>query len=85
MTKLNWDRAGQYVQDPGSVVEVPEITRPIAPPLTEKERERKRAKRAKRDRKLLERSERIRQEQIARKKEALGIPISSWAKNFSKD
>jgi hypothetical protein len=73
VTKLNWDKATRYPQDPGSVVEVPEITRPIVV-LTQQEREKRKAKRAKRLRKLLKRSERIRQEQVAEKRKALGLP-----------
>lgn len=56
MTKFRWERADEYQQDPGAVVEVPDLTHPtgwIGP----REKERRIAERAKRNRALKESSE----------------------------
>lgn len=88
MTKLRWDKAGQYEPDPGAMVEAPEPTRPsrwVAP----QEHVRKEAERAKTKRELHERSEQhdwelfeARLEASIRNKQARGIPLSGLDKLF---
>lgn len=56
MTKLKWEKADEYCSDPGAVVEVPEITRPIKA-VGPNEREFKRKARAERTRQLQLQSE----------------------------
>jgi hypothetical protein len=56
MTKLRWDKAHEYQQDPGAVVDVSAATPPERW-TSPQQRERKKAERAERDRQLCERSE----------------------------
>jgi hypothetical protein len=42
MTKLNWDKADEYVPDPGAIIEVPDVTRPYKH-ISNEERARRRA------------------------------------------
>lgn len=90
MTKLRWEKSGQYEPDPGALVEVPESTRPSGwvPP---QERARKEAERAERRRELLKRSEQrdrelseARLEASISRKKALGIPLMWLEKMFLK-
>jgi hypothetical protein len=86
MTKLRWDKADEYVPDPGAVVEVEEPIRPErwTPP---QERQRKKEERARRDRERRERSEKhdldlfiAGQLRRIRAKEDRGEPLSAWDK-----
>ena len=67
MTKLDWTKAKRFEADPGSVVEVPDNSRPS------RIRESK-AQREKAERKLLERSELRRQGDLLRRKRRLADP-----------
>ncbi|MFC7499373.1 hypothetical protein ACFQRC_09085 [Enterovirga sp. GCM10030262] len=70
MAKMNWNDPYRET-DPGRVIEVGELRRPVGEVVTEAVRRQRAAERAHDDAELLARSEQIRQRQIAKKKQWL--------------
>ena len=84
MTKLKWENADQYEQDPGAVVSVPDTTGAWTPP---EERRRKAIERTQERRDRHVRSElhdfgllREGLQTKIRRREDLGLPLSDWEK-----
>ena len=72
MTRLRWP--GRSIPDPGAVIEVTDFSKPVAEPISPRERERRKVKQERAKRKLFARSDRERLEAINRKRAKLGLP-----------
>lgn len=84
MTKRNWDRADHHKRDPGSVIDVPDFTRPSA---SSEERKLREAERANERRAARERSEQHDRELLVSqaekkilRKEEKGIALNGFEK-----